>query len=266
MVWDKQQALFAKNLLDPTRGVPDFVTRTAGEPSGKRFNVYRNNVMVSLTQALLDSYPVVAQLVGEEFATAMARVFAGEHLPTSPVMLNYGAGYGDFIAAFEPAQSLPYLADVARLEWAWLAAYHSADQTPLAIDALSAFGEEDFINLCFAFCPDVQLLQSDHRVVSIWSSHQKGEGEGEGGKVIDFEASGQEAQCALLTRPLFEVELRVINRGTHAFLHSLKAGLSLGKSIDKGHTFKEFEPAQALETLFTSGCVAALKKHQVHSA
>ena len=120
MVWDKQQAQFAKSLLDPAKGVPDFVSRTQGEPSNKRFNVYRNNVMVSLTEALLDSYPVVAQLVGEEFANAMARVFAGDNLPTSPVLLEYGAGYGDFIAGFEPAQSLPYLADIARLEGAWL--------------------------------------------------------------------------------------------------------------------------------------------------
>ncbi len=258
MVWGRQQAQFAANLLDPARGVPDFVAPTAGAPSGKRFDVYRNNVMVSLTQALLDSYPVVAQLVGEEFATAMARVFAGDNLPASPVLLEYGAGYGDFIAGFEPAQSLPYLADVARLEWDWLRTYHSADQSPLTIEALASFDEDEFIHLSFVFCPAVHLRQSDHPVVSIWLVHQKDPQED--GAALTEEGTNGKAQRALLTRPAWEVELRSIDRGTYAFLGSLQTGLPLGKAIDKGNSFKDFEAAQALELMFASGCVAEIIK------
>ncbi len=259
MVWDKQQAQFAAALLDPAKGVPDFVTPTAGAPSGKRFDVYRNNVMVSLTEALLDSYRVVGELVGAEFATAMARVFAGNHLPASPVLLEYGAGYGDFIAGFEPAQSLPYLADVARLEWAWLEAYHSADQAPLTIEALRSFGEDEFIHLSFSFCPAVRLLPSDHPVVSIWSSHQKDPQEGDAARQVEL--SGNKAQCALLTRPAWDVELRPLDRGAYAFLGSLKAGLPLGKSIDRGNGFRDFDAALALELMFASGCIAEIKRN-----
>lgn len=252
MGWDRQQGQFAKDLLAPDRAVPDFVAKTNDQPSVRRFNIYRNNVMVSLTDSLLESYPVVAALVGEEFATAMARVYAGDHLPRSPVLLDYGAGYGDFIESFEPANSLPYLADVARLEWLWSRAYYAADCKPLAIDALTAFEEADYVDLRFSFCPAVQLLASDHPVLAIWTAHQQEEGE-----KLKIEPEGQNV---LVTRPQWEVEIRVLDRGLYAFLVALREGKTLGMSIDRGNGFNGFEAAKAIELLFASGCVAGIAK------
>ena len=58
-------------------------------------------------------------------------VFVREQPPRSPLLAIYGDEFADFIAAFEPARELPYLADVARLEAARTRAYHAADATPL---------------------------------------------------------------------------------------------------------------------------------------
>ena len=55
MGWNEQQTLFGKALVDPAFEIPDFVAPTKGEPSKRRFNVYRNNVMVSLTDAMAAS-------------------------------------------------------------------------------------------------------------------------------------------------------------------------------------------------------------------
>ena len=106
--------------------------------SARRFAVYRNNVMVTLSKALKSRFPAVDKIVGEEFFGAMARVFVSERPPRSPLLATYGDEFADFIATFEPASDLPYLADVARLEAARTRAYHSADAVPIDADGLTA--------------------------------------------------------------------------------------------------------------------------------
>ncbi len=85
----------------------------------------------SLIDALRTKFPATERIVGEEFFRAMARVFVIAHPPRSKILHTYGDDFGDFIAAFEPAAELAYLADVARLEAARTRAYHAADATPL---------------------------------------------------------------------------------------------------------------------------------------
>ena len=251
--WPRQQELFGRALLDPLRDVPEFVVKTTGKPSIKRFNIYRNNVMVSLTEAILDTYPVVSELVGNEFATAMARVYVGDNLPKSPVLLDYGEGYAAFIDTFEPAQSLPFLADMARLEWAWLRSYHSVDETPLKIEALNGVAQNELTRTRFGLCQSVQLLRSDYPIASIWSAHQGGDTVGEElGKIVPQE------ECVLVNRPQWEVDMRILTPGTHAFFASLQTGHPLGISIDKGSGFSSFDPASAINALFETSAVAAL--------
>ena len=112
---DEQQAQFATALLDPRLPTPPGLVGPDGKPSTKRFNVYRNNVVAGLTATLRDAHPAVTRIVGDEFSVAMARIYLAGAPPRSPIMLHYGAGFPDFIAAFEPVESVPYLRDVARI-------------------------------------------------------------------------------------------------------------------------------------------------------
>ncbi len=112
------QTAVAQALLDPALPCPTGLSTWNGSDPQTRFAVYRNNVMMSLIDALADTYPVVQRLVGEDFFRAMARVFAQAKPPRSAVMAYYGRDFAAFIDAFPPAASVPYLADVARLEMA----------------------------------------------------------------------------------------------------------------------------------------------------
>src|SRR5689334_8738140 len=109
------QRVFAESLLASSRPMPPGLVGPDGEPSPKRFAVYRNNVVVGLVDALRGNFPAVCRIVGEEFFRALARAYATRHPPASPVLLDYGGGFPDFIATFEPAAPLPYLADVAKI-------------------------------------------------------------------------------------------------------------------------------------------------------
>ena len=115
-------ASFGRALLDPQMATPDGLTGPDGETAPKRFNVYRNNVIVSLCEALGESFPAVKALLGEEYFRALAQAFVTAHPPVSPVLIWYGAGFADFLDVFPPLKAYPYLGDVARLEWSWLQA------------------------------------------------------------------------------------------------------------------------------------------------
>lgn len=143
-----------------------------------RFNVYRNNRLASLNAALADGFPVVAQLVGEEFFTALAHAFVQAHPPTSPVLLDWGDAFADFVggfmAALPPDAQLPYLADVARLERARVRACHAADAEPLPASQLAAALQrpQDLPRLRFRLQPGLAVLDSSHPVVTLWRAHQ----------------------------------------------------------------------------------------------
>lgn len=132
-----RQREFSAAVIDPDAEIPSGLFNPRRLPSRKRFAVYRNNVIVGLIEALQTSFPATCRIVGEEFFRAMARDYVRQEPPTSPILFHYGEHFPGFIADFEPARTVPYLADVARIERACIEAYHSSDQQALGLDALA---------------------------------------------------------------------------------------------------------------------------------
>lgn len=209
------QAAFAAALLDPQRPCPEGLLSANGADPASRFSVYRNNVQGSLINALADSYPVVQQLVGEAFFRAMAAVFVQQQPPDSPLMSRYGDALPAFIDAFEPAASVPYLADVARLERLRTRAYHAADALPVRPERITeALANPDGLShLRFTLHPSLQLLDSHHAVVAIWAAHQ-GDATLAG---IDI----HHGQHALVLRNGLDVEVFALETGASVFLRHL---------------------------------------------
>lgn len=217
---------FAKPLLDPDLPPPAGLKAWNDSDPAARYAVYRNNVVISLIDALADAFPVVRQLVGEDFFHAMAREHARLCPPTSPVMAIYGQDFPDFIADFEAATSLPYLADVARLEWAYVCAFHAADADSLPTQALARLlsQPERLAITRLRFAPAVRLIRSNHAVVSIWHAHQ-----GEGGwSRVDPNRS----EAALIVRPELTVQIVPLNESAADFLSELMEGRSLGAAYE----------------------------------
>lgn len=109
-----------------------------GSDPAARFAEYRSNVVASLVTALGDTFPVINELVGQEFFHAMARVFVAEAQPHGTVLTFYGETFPDFITDFTPATSVPYLADFARLEMLRVHLYHAHNALPIEQGALEA--------------------------------------------------------------------------------------------------------------------------------
>ncbi len=216
------QTQFRAALLDPASPPPSGVTNPDGVQATKRFDVYRNNVAVSLTEALETAFPVVAKLVGDDFFRAMAGVYLRAHPPKSPVMMFYGDEMPDFLAGFGPAQSVPYLPDVARLELALRHSYHAADAAPIAPDALTQIAPDALPNVTFTFAPSVFLIPSRYPLHSIWAANTHG---GEVAKV---------AQPALITRPEFDPQVDALTPEQALVTQALMSDEPLGGALRHG--------------------------------
>jgi hypothetical protein len=216
----------------------------APDPSeiARRFSVYRNNVQHGLTRALVARFPVVEQLVGAEFFTAMARVFIAEAPPAHPVLFSWGEAFPAFLESFPPVGHLPWLGDVARLELARGRAYHAADAAPVAPEALVATDPE---RLRLALHPSVELFTSPYPAVRIWQAHQPGAAPGA--------PLGAGPDHALIARAVdFAVIVAPVDAATHRVLSHLLAGTLLGEAAH------EDDPTPALTLLLRHGLIAAI--------
>ena len=161
-------------LLTPAKPVPPGLSAWNGSDPAQRFAVYRNNVTVSLINALADTFAVTRQLVGEDFFRAMAREFVYSSPPDCPLLTEYGSGFPAFIAGFPPAAALPYLADTARLEFSYLQAYHAADAVSLPPDQFASLlaRPEALAAVRLDLHPSLHTLQSQYAIASLWAAHQ----------------------------------------------------------------------------------------------
>ena len=218
------QALFAAALLAPDLPCPAGLRAWNGSDPTGRLAVYRNNVVSSLIDAVAHTFPVTQELVGEEFFRAMASVFVRRHPPRSRVLAHYGAEFADFVDGFEPAQSVPYLADVARLERARVLAYHAADAAPLTAEMLGvAMSSGDDLGALQLVChPSTSVVVSEYAVVSLWAAHQ--------GRSDLSAVDPALPEAALVVRPGLDVLVLSLPPGAARFVIALQAGVGLANA------------------------------------
>jgi hypothetical protein len=213
---------FADALLNADRPVPCGITAHNAAVPTRRLAVYRNNVVVGLWKALKSRFPVVEKIIGEEFFAAMARVFVKEQPPRSPLLAIYGDNFPAFIAAFEPARGLPYLAGVARLEAARTRAYHAADAMPVSAEHFATLDSHAVGAIRIDMHPSTGIVRSPYPIVTIWAMNS---GEQELAPIENWRG-----EDALVCRPYLEVEVRALPPGGAAFLLALAGARSLGEA------------------------------------
>jgi hypothetical protein len=168
------EAEFRAAILDPARPAPGGLTGPDGQPAGRRFDVYRNNVTVSLREGLAQAFPLLRQLLGAEFFDAMATVHLRAHPPASPLLWQIGEAMPAFLAGFPPVAHLPYLPDVARLELALRHSYHAADASPLPSEALAAIPPDRLMMARVTLAPALRLVRSAWPLHAIWKAQIHG--------------------------------------------------------------------------------------------
>ncbi len=250
------QARFVEALRHSDRETPEVLAKPGNKTPKRRFDIYRNNVVVGMIEGLRATFPAIERLVGEAFFKAVARAYLAEEPPTSPLLFLYGKTFAGFLEKFPPAVKLPYLGDVARLEWARLEAYHAADQAPISIEALGVIPPDEVAKVTFSLHPSVALIRSTWPVVSLWAAST------DRGSSDDVDMS--KAECAVIIRPTLEIDTRLLAAGGFYFLTALKEGRSLEAAASQAaSSVGDFDLAVHLQGLFEIGAVTALaNNHQ----
>lgn len=244
------QTDFATALLDPAKQTPAGVVAPGGRPSEKRFAVYRNNVMVSLLEALAATYASVQALVGETFFREISRQFVRQSPPKNPVLYLYGEAFPEFLEGLEVLHDLPFIGDVARCDWAWLQAYHAADAPVLTAEQVEGMPGEKLVVLQWEPHPAAHLVRSVHPMVSLWHAGRQGS--------HDAGIDPRRSESALIVRPEWDVQLYAVDAATAAFFEELMNSKPLGVAAEAGLAVDQaFDLQGALRLALRSGAFAS---------
>ncbi|MFW2542195.1 putative DNA-binding domain-containing protein [Primorskyibacter sp. 2E107] len=237
------QEVFLEALRKVDKAVPAGLTDGTGRPAGRRFAVYRNNVAVSLREALEVGFPAVRSLIGVENFARIAGLYVRHAAPTSPVMAGYGAGFAAMIAQTEALKPIGYLPDVARLEFALRESYHAGDAPPFDPARLQGLSESVLMAATLRLAPSVRLLRSPWPVASVWRFALRGGAKPEA-----------RAEDVLILRPAFDPEPHILPPGGADFVMALQQGTTFGAALEAAGA--DFDLAAMMALLLRGGALA----------
>ncbi len=205
--------------------------------------VYRGNVFGNWSKALAGAYPIVRKIVGEEFFGGLAGEYARAHPSTSGDLNEYGAQLAGFVAAFPHTLDLPYLPDVARMEWLAHRAYYAADPAPF--DFKTRLPENPRVWLA----PPCALLTSRWPLARIWTVHQD---DYQGETTVDWEDAGG---AILVYRPRWKAMVRSLAPAEQRFIEAARDRATLGEALEAACADPAFDPSSALAHWAREGVV-----------
>ncbi len=219
---DYQDAFAQALLAEESHIAPTELSRLVAQPG---FAVYRNTVLKGCIDALHANFPAVSRLVGDEWFRAAAAIYARRELPTAPTLLIYGQTFAEFLARFEPAAELPYLAAVAGVDRLWSEAHVAADDAILEPAALTQLLPDDMGRVTLRPHAAARWAWCDeHPVYTLWSRNRD--------PAADFSAEiDWRGEGVLLTRPHGAVTHQALSRAGVAFLTVCADGLSVERAV-----------------------------------
>jgi hypothetical protein len=220
------QSAMRSRLLDEASPAADALLSEVLAPAD-RVSIYRNTSRIGLTNALRLNYPAVQRLVGEDFFAAAADLFISKEPPRTAWLDFYGAAFPEFLERFEPAASLSYLGDVARLERAVTRALHAADPEAITPAQLGELPETAQGSVSFVPHPSVGLLSSNYPVDAIWRAVLAGDDTAL--TAIDLNS---DAVWLLIERKADAVEVTGVDEQRWRFAEALFAGRPLPTALE----------------------------------
>ena len=249
------QARFGSG-LDARDAGADALELFVGEAKqvSKRFSIYRGNTIANSAKAIEAAYPVIAKIVGAEFFSGLTTQFRSRFPSHEGDLNEYGESFAAFLDDFPPARDLPYLGDVARLEWQVHRAHYAADPAPFDPERLAALSPEQQLQLRVRLHPACRILHAAYPLARLWEVHQdtfRGEFE------VDFSRSPTHA---LVFRPRFKVEVARIGDAEAAFLAAALDGATLETALTEAQSRDvSFDLGSSLNGWVESSVIVDLK-------
>ncbi|AOU98047.1 hypothetical protein BI364_08800 [Acidihalobacter yilgarnensis] len=246
------QTAFAVALEHPEQ-VDAVRLRHEGIAAPRRIGLYRNNTRITQTEALAGIYPAVQKLVGEDFFAAFAEHYRTRYPSRSGDLRDFGGTLAECIAEFDPAAGLPYLPDVARLEWDWHLCFHAEEVEALDVSGLARLAEDVDSEPALALIPAAKLLHSPYPAADIWAFALEPEPR-QG--TLDLDALAP--AYLLIARPTDEVLVLSLAPADYHWLAHVAAGESLSTALEATlEIHPDFDLAERLPSLVSLGVFTA---------
>ncbi|WP_420213832.1 DUF692 family multinuclear iron-containing protein [Janthinobacterium fluminis] len=218
------QHSFATALLAPAQQEAA-LAHCKGEDNIHRFALYRGNLTATWEKTLAHAYPVLRMLVGAECFGGLARAYGHAQPSDSGDLNRFGGQFASFLAAFPHMAHLPYLPDMARLEWALHRAHYGADARAVSAADIAAVGAQRIETAQLRLHPACTLLASDWATLPLWQAHQDG-----GAAAFPAQMLGD--SYAIVTRPAWQAQALPLSKAAHAALAVLAGGGQFGAALD----------------------------------
>ena len=243
------QANFAAALFDGAR--EDAIAADISAPG--RIALYRGNLTATWDKVLAAAFPVIGQLVGQEFFSALARAYGKAHPSDNPDLHHFGATFAHFLAGFEHVGDYPYLPDMARLEWLLHRAYYAPDAAVLTSDDLAGMSPSAFESAHFVL--NGALFASPLAIVPLWQAHQC--------ENAVFPQHMEAPSYAAISRPRWNSELTPLGAPAFAALCAIETGATMGEALDAAFDLDgQFDFAAQLKLWLEHGLLSsALPAH-----
>ena len=222
----EQQEGFARSIV---RGVDKDYAQTIldnGLNGARRLGLYHHGVSIGFSDVLSDVYEATKKIVGDNFFAYVTGEYVRSHPSRTGNVHDFGETFPQYLGTFPGLEGLPYLPDVARLEWSYHAAFHSPISEMLNIEKLAQVPESQYEQLTLLLSPACYLLQSSFPILRIWQVNQDAafKSDSEGDEMVNLDEGG--------------VELVIIREGKQIAFHSLESGAyAMLKAISNGKTF-----------------------------
>ncbi|MYM24707.1 DUF692 family protein [Duganella sp. FT135W] len=246
------QQLFAGALFDAQLAPQAVALCSDGHGHAEhRYALYRGNLTTTWTKTLAAAYPVVLALVGEEFFGGLARAYGRAHPSGNADLNHFGAHFSTFLRDFPHVAELPYLPDMAALEWLLHRAHYAPSAEGMSAQQLAAIAPEQIEATRFRLHPALQLVASDWAVVPLWLAHQPGSG-------VSFPTDMTEPCRAMVLRPKWRATVQPLDAAGHAALGVLAGGGDFGAALDAAFEQNDnFDVAASLQHWLAHAVIVA---------
>ena len=245
------QDAFARALFDANAEANVLAHFSSGDAG--RFGLYRGNLTVTWDKVLSAAYPVMRQLVGDEFFTALSRAYGMANPSTDADLNNFGAGFAVFLEGFEHVAEYPYLPDMARFEWALHRNHFASDAAAVTAAELGAMDPARFEPARATLHPACTLFGSDWAIIPLWQAHQPDSGAG-------FPQDMAQPSFGLIARPRWKSEAAAIPAAAYAALKTLDSGENFGAALDAAFAIDDdFDVSGHLAQWIALGVFASLQ-------
>ena len=216
----------------------------------RRLAIYRGNLTAHWERALGNACPVLRTLVGEAFFAGLARAYGRSHPSLDADLNRFGAQLAAFVSGFAPLADYPYMADMARLEWALHCAHYAAEAPVLTAADLAVLNPAQLEERRFVLHPACALYKSDWATVALWLAHQPG------GPAFPDDMA---APCfGVIVRSGWRAQVLPLDRAAFAALQGLAEGASFGDALDAAFEVDEkFDAAGRLNQWLAQGIFGA---------